>query len=163
MNIICLCCMNLLTGMTLLFLAVSQTEGEEDTIFLIWEGQAALVSALNFACCTIFATTATGNVIIRDYGKEKASLLFSYPVPKKKIYQVKCLLVGALTLPVAITGIGVPLGVLYAVSWVTGIQLQMISDRFWMEVPVAGMSVVFVAGAMFTCNRTTNKIEKMEV
>lgn len=88
---------------------------------------------------------------------------FSYPVPRKKIYQVKCLLVGALTLPVAITGIGVPLGVLYAVSWVTGIQLQMISDRFWMEVPVAGMSVVFVAGAMFTCNRTTNKIEKMEV
>lgn len=77
--------MNLLTGMTLLFLAVSQTEGEEDTIFLIWEGQAALVSALNFACCTIFATTATGNVIIRDYGKEKASLLFSYPVPKKDL------------------------------------------------------------------------------
>lgn len=72
-------------------------------------------------------------------------------------------MVGALTLPVAITGIGVPLGVLYAVSWVTGIQLQTISGRFWMEVPAAGMSVVFVAGAMFTCNRTTNKIEKMEV
>ena len=144
--------MNLLTGWTLLFLAVSQTEGEEDTIFLIWEGQAALVSALNFACCTIFATTATGNVIIRDYGKEKASLLFSYPVPRKKIYQVKCLLVGALTLPVAITGIGVPLGV-----------LQTISGRFWMEVPAAGLSVVFVAGTMFTCNRTANKIEKMEV
>ena len=83
-HLICLYWMNLLTGWTLLFLAVSQTEGEEDTIFLIWEGQAALVSALNFACCTIFVTTGNRKCDHQGLWKRESIPSFFLSCSKKK-------------------------------------------------------------------------------
>ena len=67
------------------------------TFIVSWEGQIALLSALDFACGSIFAAALASRVVVRDYGKDYASVLLLYPMNRKRMFRAKELLISLRT------------------------------------------------------------------
>lgn len=143
-----------LVAMGLLLFAVACSEGtgggqpSEDLILFSWEGQIALLSALDFACGSIFAAALASRVVVRDYGKDYASVLLLYPMNRKRMFRAKELLISLRTVLLCLPALLIATGILAFVAAVARVRLSIQSPWFWISVPAAGLLVGLMASAV---------------
>lgn len=143
-----------LVAMGLLLFAVACPEGtgggqsSEDLILFSWEGQIALLSALDFACGSIFAAALASRVVVRDYGKDYASVLLLYPMNRKRMFRAKELLISLRTVLLCLPALLIATGILAFVAAVARVRLSIQSPWFWISVPAAGLLVGLMASAV---------------
>lgn len=94
-----------LVGMGLLFLflpLIMETTGEyvpysEKMMMGSWNGMIPLLSTLAMVAFSILSAAMHARYVISDYSGKRLLLLFSYPLPRKKILWAKCCLVFVFT------------------------------------------------------------------
>ena len=132
-----------LVAMGLLLFAVACSEGtgggqsSEDLILFSWEGQIALLSALDFACGSIFAAALASRVVVRDYGKDYASVLLLYPMNRKRMFRAKELLISLRTVLLCLPALLIATGILAFVAAVARVRLSIQSPWVWISVPAS--------------------------
>ncbi len=67
-------------------------EATEVELFANWNGLLTLVTALSFAFFGVLAGVMAGKIIIEEYYGKGAVILLSYPVNRKRIVRIKCLI-----------------------------------------------------------------------
>ena len=178
-----------LVAMGLLLFAVACSEGtgggqsSEDLILFSWEGQIALLSALDFACGSIFAAALASRVVVRDYGKDYASVLLLYPMNRKRRVRLSIqspwfwISVPAAGLLVGLMASAVGMISAYAgwkrksqmASIVCGILIVCLVSNGIVIMPkyltavLMGMAVFICVFAGVLCGKLEQNIEKMEV
>ena len=92
-----------LLALGILFLFIPQMEAggsisEEVGMFTNWNGLLALITALAFACFSIFSAVIATKVIISEYCGKNAVILLSYPINRKTMLNIKCFIVSGITI-----------------------------------------------------------------
>ena len=66
---------------------------EETELFTTWDGLLAMQSAMEVGFFSVFSAVIASKVIVSEYCGINALTLFTYPVKRRKILSVKCMLV----------------------------------------------------------------------
>ena len=109
-------------GIGLLFLFLGAYGGEEDALFTSWNRLYALLTAITFACFSIFSAVAAARVIVDEYCEKNAVILLTYPLERKKILNTKCLIVLCLTAVSGYASNVAVMGILYITAGIFGIM-----------------------------------------
>lgn len=118
----------LFLGMLFLFILpgeLPEEVGRDAELFAEWNGLFALMTALAFACFSVFAAVLAAKVIVSDYCGRNAVFLLSYPIRRKAILAAKCRIVCGMTIG----------SVLISNLLVTGL-MQMTAHIFGIVLPV---------------------------
>lgn len=81
----------LMVGFIFMIATVAKTENDEQ--FRDYNNLLKMYQAMNFIIYSVFSVVMLSKFVIEDYVKEKALLLFSYPVSREKIFMAKIILV----------------------------------------------------------------------
>ncbi|MCI8668664.1 MAG: ABC transporter permease [Lachnospiraceae bacterium] len=111
-----------LQAMGILFLFLGGDTPEEGDLFTEWNGLSALTTALTIACYSVFSAVAGARMIVDEYCGKNAVMLFTYPVRRKKILNVKCMIIMCITTGAAFVSNTAVLGVMYITAEIFGIM-----------------------------------------
>lgn len=122
-----------LQALAVLFLFLGDAP-EEEILFKSWNGLFALSTAVASACFSIFSAVFAARVIVNEYCGKYAVLLFTYPVSRRRILNIKCRLVfGITTVSASICNISV-MGILYITAKIFGIVPRLATGHFIVSV-----------------------------
>ena len=143
-----------LLALGILFIFIFQIEKgssgipEEVELFANWNGLLALITALTFVCFSVLSAVIAAKVVVSEYYGRNAVILLSYPVKRKAILETKCLLVcGITTISAFISNIFV-VGIMYVISHIFGIVLQMNTQHFVFTVLISSILVGISSSAV---------------
>ena len=134
----------LVLGILCMFLGISEQEGER--LFTTWSGLYALESALTVGCFGVFAAVFAARVIVEEYCGKKAVILFTYPVSRKKILDVKITMIAGITAAAAFAGNILAIGIMYLVARIFGISPEKAGEYFVITVLLSSL----LAGVLST-------------
>ena len=130
-----------LLSLGILFLFIFQIEtggsstSEEAELFANWNGLLALTTAaLAFACFSILAAVIAAKVIISEYCGKNAVILLGYPVNRKAMLGIKCLVVSVITTISAFISNMLVMGIMYVSAHIFGIMIQMNTEYYFFTV-----------------------------
>lgn len=129
-----------LLSLGILFLFIFQIEAggsstsEEAELFANWNGLLALTTALAFACFSILAAVIAAKVIISEYCGKNAVILLGYPVNRKAMLGIKCLVVSVITTISAFISNMLVMGIMYVLAHIFGIMIQMNTEYYFFTV-----------------------------
>lgn len=76
-----------------LYLIATIAKVENDSVFLNYENILKMHTVITFIIFSVFSVVLFSKFVIEDYTKQRALLLFSYPVSRTKIFTAKLILV----------------------------------------------------------------------
>lgn len=143
-----------LLALGILFLFIFQIEKgqsgipEEVELFANWNGLLALTTALAFVCFSVLSAVIAAKVVVSEYCGRNAVILLSYPVKRKALLEIKCLLVcGITTISAFISNIFV-VGIMYVTSHIFGIVPQMNTQHFVFTVLISSFLMGILSSAV---------------
>lgn len=127
-----------LLSIGILFLFIPQIEGgsgtSEEELFANWNGLLALTTALAFACFSILSAVIAAKVIVSEYCGKNAVILLSYPVNRKDVLGIKCMIVSSIVTVSAFISNTLVVGIMYVSAHIFGIMPQMDTENFFFTV-----------------------------
>lgn len=143
-----------LLALGILFLFIFQIEAggsgtsEEAELFANWNGLLALTTALAFACFSIMSAVMASNVIISEYCGRNAVILLSYPVRRKTMLGIKCLIVSGITTGFAFISNTLVISIMYISAHILGMTPQMNTDHFLFTVLISSFLMGILSSAV---------------
>ena len=142
-----------LLALGILFLFIFQMEAggsgtaEEAELFANWNGLLALTTALAFSCFSVFAASIAAKVIISEYCGRNAVILLTYPVDRKAILRIKCMIICGMTTVFAFISNMLVVGIMYVTAHIFGIAPQMNAGHFVLTVVLSSILMGISASA----------------
>lgn len=141
-----------------MFLFIFQIEAggsgtsEEAELFVNWNGLLALTTALGFACFSIMSAVIAAKVIISEYCGRNAVILLSYPVNRKTMLGIKCLIGSGMTTGFAFISNTLVIGIMYSSAHIFGMTPQMNTEHFLFTVLISSflMGILFSAAGIIS-------------
>lgn len=130
-------------GIMSLFLGVHAPV--EELLFTDWQGIYALLTALTFACFSVFSAVMSARMIVDEYCGKHASVLFTYPIGRKKLFVIKCRIILFFTIVPAFGCNVFAAGILYLVSGIFGITPKLTGEHFVLLVLFSSLLVGLLA------------------
>lgn len=128
-----------LLALGILFLFIPQMEAggsasEEIEMFTNWNGLLALITALAFACFSIFSAVIAIKVIISEYCGKNAVILLSYPINRKTMFHIKCFIVSGITIVSAFISNTIVIISMYILAYIFGIMPEINTKYYFFTV-----------------------------
>ncbi len=137
-----------LQAMGIFFLFLGDYTPQEGELFTEWSGLYALSTALTIACFSIFSAGAGARMIVDEYCGKNAVTLFTYPVRRKKILNVKCIILLCITTGAAFISNTSVLGIMYITAKIFGIMPESSEGSFILPVLLAGLLSGIISSAI---------------
>ncbi len=143
-----------LLAIGIMFLFIFQMEaGENGTsaeaeLFANWNGLLALTTALAFSCFSIMSAVIASKVIISEYCGRNAVVLLSYPVSRKTMLGIKCLIVSGITTVFAFISNTLVIGIMYISAHIFEIMPQMNTEHFLSTVLISSFLMGILSSAV---------------
>lgn len=126
-------------GILFLFLFLVEHEEQDAELFANWNGLFALVTAIGFACYSVFSGTLAAKLIVGEYCGEQVAVLFGYPVGRKEVLRAKCLVSSGITAGVACISNLLSIGGMYVFSHVFRVVPEGAGEDFIFQVVAASI------------------------
>lgn len=128
-----------LLALGILFLFIPQMEAggsasEEIEMFTNWNGLLALITALAFACFSIFSAVIATKVIISEYCGKNTVILLSYPINRKTMFHIKCFIVSGITIVSAFISNTIVIISMYILAYIFGIMPEINTKYYFFTV-----------------------------
>lgn len=117
-------------------------------MFAEWSGLLALMTALAFACFSIVSAVIAAKVIVSEYCGKNAVILLSYPVDRKTMLRIKCLIVSGMTTGLAFISHTLVIGIMYISAHIFGVMPQMSTEHFLFTVLISSLLMGIISSAV---------------
>lgn len=143
-----------LLALGILFLFIFRIEAggsgtsEEAELYANWNGLLALTTALAFACFSVMSAVIAAKVIISEYCGRNAVILLGYPVNRKTMLGIKCLIVSGITTGFAFISNTLVIGIMYSSAHIFGMMPQMNTEHFLFTVLISSFLMGILSSAV---------------
>ncbi len=139
-------------GMLFLFMVSVPTKmgisTEEVGQFANWNGLLTLVTALSFALFGVLAGVLAGKIIITEYNGKGAVVLLSYPVNRKRIVKIKCLIVCGITTTSVFICNSILMGLMFATAKIFNLTLEILGGYFMVKVLITSALISLLSASV---------------
>lgn len=120
---------------------------EETELFTTWDGLLAMQSAMAVGFFSVFSSVIASKVIVGEYCGINAITLFTYPVKRRKILSVKCMIVLWITVVPAFASNILAMAGMYITSLLFNIMPVMHGMYFVFEVILSSLFAGIISSA----------------